>query len=234
VLFDEEFLVQITEKPVEGVLDVCTRVKENLSNDPHEWLQTDHEVLLEALALIDSLVEANIVSTPFSLPDITGDIGDDCKYIHQYLDSLEQFYKAESSKLKLQNLKAHFRTNIGNGFRYEFSQGDLDRIQILVNELREQVFKSDDFEDDHKRRLLSRLEKLQAELHKKMSDLDRFWGLIGDAGVAVGKFGDDVKPIVDRIKEITEIVWRTQARAEELPSDSPLPKLENKPDEAND
>jgi hypothetical protein len=129
------------------------------------------------------------------------------------------------SKLKVESYKSRIRTNFNNVFSYEFSQDDLDRIQTLVNELREHVSKSGDFEDEHKRLLLSRLEKLQSELHKKMSDLDKFWGLIGDAGVAVGKFGNDVKPIVDRIKEITEIVWRTQARAEELPSDSPCPSL---------
>jgi hypothetical protein len=30
-----------------------------------------------------------------------------------------------------------------------------------------------------------------------MSNLDRLWGLIGEAGVALGKFGKDAKPLVD-------------------------------------
>lgn len=60
-----------------------------------------------------------------------------------------------------------------------------------------------------------------------MSDIDVFWGLVGDAGVAIGKFGKDAKPFVDRIREITDIVWRTQSRAEELPSGTPTPLLEN-------
>ena len=58
-----------------------------------------------------------------------------------------------------------------------------------------------------------------------MSDLDRFWGLVGDAGVVVGKLGKDAKPIVDRIQEVAEIIWRTQARAEELPSGQEMPLL---------
>lgn len=82
--------------------------------------------------------------------------------------------------------------------------------------------------------LLLRLEKVQSEMHKKMSDLDRFWGLIGDAGVALGKFGTEAKPIVDRIREISEIVWRTQARAEELPSNTPLPLLAYKDSDSVD
>ena len=58
-----------------------------------------------------------------------------------------------------------------------------------------------------------------------MSNLDRLWGLIGEAGVVLGKFGKDAKPLVDRIREITQIAWRTQARAEELPSGTTLPLL---------
>lgn len=229
MLFNDEFLDQIREAPVEGILAICEKVRGSLAGE-EEWVPSDYEVLLEALALISSLVELQIIANR-PLPVISGNMALDCGQIYKSLGLLEKEYKAETSKLKLQNLKSHFIVNMESGFRYEFSQGDLDRIQALVNELREHVSKSLDFEEDHKRRLLARLEKLQVELHKKMSDLDRFWGLIGDAGVVIGKFGNDVKPIVDRIKEITEIVWRTQARAEELPSDSPLPKLEDKKEE---
>lgn len=81
------------------------------------------------------------------------------------------------------------------------------------------------FDAKHKDRVLKRLEALQREVHKKMSNLDKLWSLVGDAGVALGKFGSDAKPFVDRIREIAQIVWRTQARAEELPSGTPLPLL---------
>lgn len=73
--------------------------------------------------------------------------------------------------------------------------------------------------------ILKRLENLQSELHKRVSDLDRFWGLVGDAGVVLGKLGKDAKPIVDRVREVAEIAWKTQARTEELPSSSPNPML---------
>ena len=44
----------------------------------------------------------------------------------------------------------------------------------------------------------------------------------GEAGVVLGKLGDDAKPFVDRVREITEVVWRCQARSEQLPGDVPL------------
>lgn len=111
------------------------------------------------------------------------------------------------------------------GFLYRFSDGDITRIQELLNELRDMISTSSDFVAKHKERLLTRLENLQKELHKKMSSLDKFWGLVGDAGVVIGKFGRDAKPMVDRIREITQIIWSIQARAEELPSNTMMPSL---------
>ncbi len=233
MLFDEKFLVNLANEPVTGIFDISRIAIEDLDLENYsEWDDRHYEILLETYALLSSLEEAGLLSEKIRIPNISGNLNQDCTVILELVRNVNELYTAELSKLKVESYKLHFRTNFNNVFSYEFSQGDLDRIQTLVNELREHVSKSNDFEEAHKRRLLSRLEKLQAELHKKMSDLDKFWGLVGDAGVAVGKFGNDVKPIVDRIKEITEIVWRTQARAEELPSDSPLPKLEDKSEDS--
>lgn len=228
MLFDEAFLNKIKEEPIQGILSLCQVVRDNISLDSDGWGQPDYEVLLEAYALVQNLNDMGLISLPYYLNELTGVISEDCPDIYRLVNQLQESYEQNLSKQKFDRYKEYFRVNLNESFCYEFSQGDLDKIQSLLNELREHISKSGDFADDHKRRLLTRLEKLQSELHKKMSDLDKFWGLIGDAGVAIGKFGNDVKPIVDRIKEITEIVWRTQARAEELPSDLPLPRLEDK------
>ena len=141
------------------------------------------------------------------------------------LQSLANKYRQQTANLKFQAIKGQYAAVLGKAFSFEFSQGDLDRVQALISELRKLISETPGFEDSHRRRLLLRLEKLQSELHKRMSDLDHFWGLIGDAGVALGKFGDDAKPLVDRFAEIVNIVWRTQAKAEELPSGASLPQL---------
>jgi len=39
----------------------------------------------------------------------------------------------------------------------------------------------------------------------KTSDLDRFWGFIGESGIAIGKFGNDIKPYRSGPK-LTDIV----------------------------
>lgn len=128
---------------------------------------------------------------------------------------------------KIEQFKNHFSISLNNAFGYEFTDGDLKRIRTLINELRELITENTELDEDHKRRLLKRLEKMQAEIHKKVSDLNAFYGLAIEASVMLKKVGENAKPIVDRIKELTGISWSTQARAENLPSGTEPPMLEN-------
>jgi hypothetical protein len=89
---------------------------------------------------------------------------------------------------------------------YEFSETDFKRVHELVRELRDLIRGSSLITDEHKRRLLRRLEAMHAELHKKTSDIDRFWGFIGEAGIAMRKFGEDLAPISERVLELGGIV----------------------------
>jgi hypothetical protein len=144
------------------------------------------------------------------------------------ISGIKHAIKTENHNHDINKKLSHYKTVLNNGFSYEFSDGDIKIIQTCINELRDLINSSQEIDDNHKQRLLSRLEKLQSELHKKMSDLDRFFGIIADAGVLAEKFGNNAKPIVDRMREIAEIAWRSKARAEELPSASEFPQLMSK------
>ena len=85
------------------------------------------------------------------------------------------------------------------------------------------ISSSDVITPKHKSRLLERLERLQRELHKKTSDLDSFWRFIGEAGIAIGRFGNDIKPFVDRVRELSDIIGKAIKITEKLlPSYSPM------------
>lgn len=227
MIFSEDFLEELRNNPLEGTVRLVRIVRESLVPNSQNWFDSDYEALLEAYALITEIVESKLLDIGRPSFGITGTMEQDCMRINQYLTSLEQHCISESSKLKVESLRTHFKAALGSGFSYEFSKGDLERVQVLINQIRDLISQTNGLEKDHQRRLLSRLEKLQSEMHKKVSDLDRFWGLIGDAGVVLGKLGNDAKPIVDRIKEVAEIVWQTQSRAEELPSGTKIPLLTN-------
>jgi hypothetical protein len=89
---------------------------------------------------------------------------------------------------------------------YEFSESDFKRVQDLVNELRDLIRGSTLITDEHKRRLLRRLEAMSGELRRKTNDIDRFWGFIGEAGIAMRKFGEDLAPISERVLELGGLV----------------------------
>lgn len=216
------------ESPLEGLMEAGNFIRDVFSSaSGGEWNERDHELLLEYYALLIAIEESGTISLPLNTGLlIKGDIGSDCGKILDLMNQVSAYAIERTSLIKFENIKSKMRVNIGKSFKYEFSSGDYERIQVLINSLRDLISASKSIQEDHKSRLLRRLEKLQGELHKSMSDLDRFWGLIGEAGIVIKKFGEDVKPVVDRIKELAQIVWATQTRAEELPSGSNPPLLE--------
>lgn len=229
MFFDQEFIEWVEGNPIEGLVKAgemaLARLKE-LEN-PEEWTEPEHELLWDASSFISLVLETNEMTIDYSLPDASSNLGVNCQELVKYIEGVIVSLKGHATKLKIDSYKNRYNTVLKSAFAYEFSQGDLDRVQVLVDEIRNHITENTSLEENHKFRLLKRLEKLQMELHKRVSDLDRFWGLVGDAGVVLGKLGKDAKPIVDRVKEIAEITWKTQARTEELPSGSQNPVLEH-------
>jgi hypothetical protein len=227
VFFNQEFIEWVEDNPLEGVVESCLVIAKELGEEFDVSRHTDakHEFLWDVSSFINLIITLNNLAPDIELPEPSTSIGENCSALMKYLAYVERRFSGEVTKIKIESYKSRYANVLKASFAYEFSQGDLDRVQALVNEIREHISANADLDDEHKQRLLKRLELLQSELHKRVSDLDRFWGLVGDAGVVMGKLGTDAKPIVDRIKEVAEIVWKTQARTEELPSDSGNPVL---------
>ncbi|WP_324026754.1 hypothetical protein [Aeromonas caviae] len=231
MLFSKDFVTYVMENPFRGVVRACDQVKEILNGyeNINEWSDDEQEILIEGAAFINLVLSEKGYLSEHPFPEISNNVGWNCHKLHEYLTSVRNQFSSYDLNDRVNNHTETYRSLFPNTFSYEFSQGDLERVQFLINELREQISNNANLEESHRQRLLKRLEHLQSELHKKVSDLDRFWGLVGDAGVVLGKLGTDAKPIVDRIKEIAEIAWKTQARTEELPSSATNPMLnENK------
>lgn len=220
----EHIMLTIQANPLQGAIDACDYALQSVESS-REWTVDDYEVLLECLAIVSTLKENDLIYYGEYDPTIEPDMNAVCGTISKFLSLVQNQLIGAAAEVKLENLKKQMSIRLTNNFAYEFTDGDLTRVQELINELRSHITSSKELEQNHRQRLLKRLEKLQNEIHKKVSDLDNIYGLIGDAGVVLGKLGKDAKPIVDRIRELTNITWRTQARAEELSSDAPLPSI---------
>jgi len=220
-MFDDSFIDNLPEDPFLALEIMCNHFAEfNSIQEGQGTVQVAYYDYIAALGLLRAFLEANdlaheyrVFETYYALTpaEIT------VESVREFFESAATLAQAGRTRQIIEEAKTRYSVSINKTFVYEFSEDDFSRIQTLINELRTLISESTLFEEDHKSRLLKRLEKLQAELHKKESNLDKFWGLIGEAGVALGKFGTDAKPLVDRIHEIAAIIWRIQATAEGLP-----------------
>ena len=225
----DEVLTGLSDDPVEAVTAVCQIFLTGTQTSPPKW---DADTTFAVYSICCELRETAAIDN--DLPGLsewpnTANHKGAAAHARGSVENLHAHLKSILNMRRLQQLRSevaqHVRVTRRDVFHYSFSVADQERIQKLINDLRELIGASSIYEEHHKQRILRRLEALQGEVHKKLADLDRFWGLIGDAGVAIGKFGKDVKPVVDRIREITEIVWSRQAEVEGLPPPTGLPQL---------
>ena len=230
MLYSDEFLESLKLDPITGVKSACQMAQAVLT-EGREWSTEEFEALEEIDVLFLELSDAGMMPVEYLPEPLIPEAprAHKATAIRKAVDSVLQQCERLELSAQREKLASRIRIGIGKKFAYEFSQGDIERIQTLLNDLRSLVSAADKFKPDHQQRLLARLEALQRELHKKVSDLDRFWGLIGDAGVMLAKLGNDAKPIVDRVREIADIVWNTQGRAEELPSTAKPPQIGYEP-----
>ena len=219
-MFDDSFIEKLPDNPFLAGKKICDEFM-NYAKQPPGSKEEIYEEYLKAFALVQAFSQSHGIKL-FAQPALSSNISDNMKAIAGYFYDIRGSFDTQFTVGTLEAYRKIFEQKFGKGFFYEFSDGDLQRIQTLINELRELISQTNDLGEDHKVRVLKRLEKLQSELHKRVSDLDKFWGLLVEGSIVLKKVGENAKPIVDRIREIADIVWRVQARAAELPSNAPL------------
>lgn len=231
-MIDKEFIENLPENPFETGVQISDVILSSHNEFIEDYSEEDLEAYLKPFGLFQSLAEANGWS--YDYPKITLDINKTIREIVAFFSNQKEKLKAKSDlyklnqyNLKFEKIKSQYDTHFGKLFSYAFEEKDTDRIQLLLSELRDVVTTSEDLEEDQKDRVLKRLEKLQEELNHNISDLDRFWGLVGDAGVVMAKAGKEAKPLIERIREVTSIIWKIQSRTENLPEDTPQPLIVN-------
>jgi uncharacterized protein YoxC len=228
-VFDDAFVSALADDNVEASLQVAERFRSFEKSLEAKKIQprTAYHKYLEVYGFLLSLIEARQLRVTLKAPTYNADR--DIGAIRNVIGTLDQEAKQETKRRDQRRTfeiaRDHYPSLIPGMFSYEFLESDYKRLQALIDELRTLTTESSQIDPQHKGRLLKRVEKLQQELNKKMSNLDLFWGFLGEAGVALGKFGEDVKPLTDRICEILQIAARTEARANGLPAGKSTPLL---------
>ncbi len=208
--FKREFLLNLPSDEVDAVNAICreyTAFKKSNINHPAVAAHSEH---MECLAVVKAFSEHKGIGFNQNFPTPTANLAQNVQNIEGFFNTLSSNYGQRARERDASNhfeVKTDEYKNLFGGISfYEFSQDDYARIQVLISELRSMITASNLIAEDHKRRLLRRLEAMQNELHLKTSDIDRFWGFIGEAGIVSRKFGEDLKPITERVQELGKII----------------------------
>lgn len=223
---DDDYIKILPDDPHAAARQICSDFDQFNADAKKRGLATaQYDRYIKALSLLQAICEVNKIKTP-KVPLDASKVNAIEQVVQLFADMRLIFDKTEAA-FALDNYRSLLADKLSKSFAYELTDGDIEKIQQLINQLRECIQEAE-LDDEHKARLFRRLERLQSELHKRLSDLDRFWGLIGDASVVLAKLGENAKPIVDRVREIAEIVWNAQTRSIGLPSSTPLKMLSGK------
>ena len=205
--FPAKFLQGLPSDNVEALAALCTEFERF---DGHaRQLPEHHGDYVEALSILRGFAiarETKLEAFPDIGPQRHQNIASVTGYFTRLRDQVRSELSGRYSRGYFETKTEEYVALFSRVSVYEFSDTDFKRVHELVRELRDLIRGSSLISEEHKRRLLRRLEAMHAELHKKTSDIDRFWGFIGEAGIAMRKFGEDLAPISERVLELGGIV----------------------------
>jgi len=228
--FDEEFLKSLPEEIPSALAAICEKYV-SIYNSLGKTTE-QHTLIKESYGFVAAYSEANDLG--LDVPQIVGDFTADKNNADQLFNGLRAKSSKEIGQSEFEQFKKIHAARLGKVFHYEFSEGDLGLIQKLINELRDLISTTEELKEEHRYRLIKKLEKVQSELHKRVSDFDRFWGFCLDLSIVIGLMGKNAEPATDLVKKIVAIIWPAQTRAYELPSGLPLKLLGQSEDDKSE
>lgn len=230
-MFSVEDVRNLPADPRKAILEVADKVSHAISlyaSNRTRSSAPEYKAIIRAYSLIEVLLnkiekdfphsldifEADRVSLYGSQSDVLGGIRRYCGAIKGWAAGLMN--EIETQEM-LNNGKEEFINAIAGFGGYSLSEKEYSLIQSKINEMRAIIAKSKHIADEHKTRMLQKLESLQSEIHKRMSSLTKSLGIIVEIGTTIGTFGVKVKPATDRLREILQVLLKSKSEAEGLP-----------------
>ncbi|PHX38900.1 hypothetical protein AO284_01995 [Pseudomonas sp. NZIPFR-PS2] len=224
VPISDELVARVNDEPIPVARQVCR----DLTREIKSFNGENADSCLEFVLFFTSLKENKLFDFVAAIPEIKDAKiikGQTTAFCNALTAELDAIITHETALARQREIEARFTRGIDKSFGYEFTGGDFTKLQDMVNRLRELISNCADLGADHKLRMLKRLERLQSEMHKKVSSLDQFYNLAIEASVVARIVGENAKPIADIAKAIMGIAWRTQSHTVGLPSDTQAPML---------
>ncbi len=208
-MFDDTFFDQLPADPILAAHRICEAFCAFDCNIPDKDKQGFLEHYLTALGAFQAFADAYVLN--FDFPELSGDREKNTREIRQFFITLRDALDAEVAKLTVEQAKHRFTGRFAPASYFEFSDENLKKLRLLFTSIRYEVERLTGLREEMRWRLLRKLENSECKLQKRLPDLDRLWGFMGEARVILGTTDEDTKLILDRINEIARITRITQA-----------------------
>ena len=110
--------------------------------------------------------------------------------------------------------------------KFELPDKDKERIFELCSQMRKIILASQVFDQPHRRRLLDRIAGIEHQVEQPKGMLDVVRAGVSDVGETLGKFGTDIKPLTDRMKEVADIARRGSKEYDQIPAPDEVKQIE--------
>ncbi|WP_333805075.1 hypothetical protein [Sulfurospirillum sp.] len=194
------------ENPVAHLNEILRSIFKELDS---EYVKNNGGI--DYFSLLESISFINQFCTRAKLPLVP--ISDkDAEYTGSLYSALHDYYKG----LLINGYDVHSKYLEDDN--YEFSNDEFATIEASINTLKQDIRNAKILSEDHKDRLIEKVNKVQSELGKKMSNLDKTLGSLISIAKALGVAGKESKPAFDRINETINLISKVQDRGDSLSS----------------
>jgi hypothetical protein len=219
-MFDHDYVEKLPADSLKAIARVCNDFVANFITTDLGSSNDEYSQPLAAWSLVLELCDRSEVSPP--AVDFTGAEEANAQNIKEAISALGSEVSLEVTNQTLKTMRGKYAAQLEGVPLYEISDEDLFLVQQRLIDLRGLIQASDALNDDHRKRLLTRLEALQTVLQKKMSNLDGIFGFIFDLAALENQMGADAKPFMDRANDVARIASSAYAAAHQMrPSDLP-------------
>jgi hypothetical protein len=221
-----ERLAKIPADPTEGLVYICeTFFRQDdafTQNQEQDYSQEEIKFYIEAYALLRAYNK--VKGFRYNLEDAPSESSDHIQiaFIRNVFSSVQAEVNKVSKQKTAQSFEQFFESHLRGINQFELSDGDIEEIQKLINELRQKIKDAESLDEKYKLRILTRLEKLQTEIHKSQSSFDTLTGTMYEVLSVIQKAGEAATPWYKIVRGIMLIAWASQGRIYELPSSAPM------------
>ena len=108
---------------------------------------------------------------------------------------------------------------------FYLGKNDKKKVLNLCAQMRKIVLATTVFDQPHKCRLLNRIAGIEYQIEQQKGLLDVVRAGISDVGETLGKFGTDIKPLTERMKEVFQIARSNSKQYDQIPAPEEVKKL---------